>query len=106
MNDTRVASIAFAAYFASSALAQSMTWMGAPVRVKGAYSSRSRSAARSSSTPITTRSGRMKSSIAAPCLRNSGLLAMLKGCVVPRSIVSRTRRAVPTGTVLLVTMTL
>ena len=37
MNDTRVASMAFAAYLLSSALAQSMTTTGAPVRVNGAY---------------------------------------------------------------------
>ena len=35
MNDTRVASIAFAAYLLSSALAQSMISIGAPVRVNG-----------------------------------------------------------------------
>ena len=36
MNEMRVASIALAAYFVSSALAQSITMIGAPVRVKGA----------------------------------------------------------------------
>ena len=35
MNEMRVASSALAAYFASSALAQSMTMIGAPVRVNG-----------------------------------------------------------------------
>ena len=35
MNDTRAASIALAAYLLSSALAQSMIQIGAPVRVKG-----------------------------------------------------------------------
>ena len=59
-----------------------------------------------SSAPITTRSGFMKSSIAAPCFRNSGLLTTLNGWVVSRRITSRTRSAVPTGTVLLLTMTL
>jgi hypothetical protein len=55
---------------------------------------------------MTTRSGFMKSSMAAPCFRNSGLLTTLKGCVVSRRITSRTLAAVPTGTVLLLTMTL
>ena len=36
MNEMRVASIAFAAYLLSSALAQSIIMMGAPVRVNGA----------------------------------------------------------------------
>ena len=35
MNEIRAASMALAAYFASSALAQSITRMGAPVRVNG-----------------------------------------------------------------------
>ena len=106
MNEMRVASIAFAAYLQSSALAQSIIMIGAPVRVNGAYNSRIMSAARGSSAPITTRSGFMKSSIAAPCFRNSGLLTTLNGWVVSRRTISRTRCAVPTGTVLLLTMTL
>ena len=36
MNEMRVASIAFAAYLQSSALAQSIIMIGAPVRVNGA----------------------------------------------------------------------
>ena len=55
---------------------------------------------------MTTRSGFRKSSTAAPCFRNSGLLTTLNGCVVSRRITSRTFSAVPTGTVLLSTMTL
>ena len=47
----------------------------------------------------------MKSSIAAPCFRNSGLLTTLNGCVVSGAIASRTFFAVPTGTVLLSTTT-
>ena len=105
MNEIRVASIAFAAYLQSSALGQSINITGAPVRVKGAYSSFIMSAARGSSAPITTRSGFMKSSIAAPCFRNSGLLTTLNGCVVSRRMTSRTCAAVPTGTVLLFTIT-
>ena len=47
----------------------------------------------------------MKSSMAAPCFRNSGLLTTLNGCFVSAATVSRTRFAVPTGTVLLSTTT-
>ena len=47
----------------------------------------------------------MKSSIAAPCFRNSGLLTTLKGCEVSAAIAARTFGAVPTGTVLLSTTT-
>ncbi len=107
MNEMRVARMEFAAYLHSSALAVSIIMIGAPVRVNGAYSSRIISIARSSlgSVPTTTRSGFMKSSIAAPCLRNSGLLTTLNGWVVSAAIVAWTLRAVPTGTVLLSTTT-
>ena len=47
----------------------------------GAYSSRSRSPTSGRRTPTTTRSGLLKSSIAAPSLRNSGLLATSNGDV-------------------------
>ena len=40
MNEMREASIPLAAYFVSSALAQSITMIGAPVRVNGSYTSR------------------------------------------------------------------
>ena len=106
MNEILVARIAFEAYFDSSALGQSITMIGAPVRVNGWCSLTMISAARGSSAPITTRSGFMKSSTAAPCFRNSGLLTTLNGCVVSRRTTSRTFSAVPTGTVLLLTMTL
>ena len=105
MNEIFVARSAFDAYLASSALAQSITMIGAPVRVNGWCSATISSAPRGSSAPMTTRSGFMKSSTAAPCFRNSGLLTTLKGCVVSRRTISRTRSAVPTGTVLLLTMT-
>ncbi len=59
-----------------------------------------------SSLPITTRSGFMKSSTAAPCFRNSGLLTTLNGWRVSSETTWRTFAAVPTGTVLLSTMTL
>ena len=107
MNEMRVASIEFAAYLQSSALAVSMNMIGAPVRVNGAYSSRMLRSARVSpgSTPTTTRSGFMKSSTAAPCLRNSGLLTTLNGCDVSVAMAACTSFAVPTGTVLLSTTT-
>ena len=89
MNEMRVARIEFAAYLQSSALAVSVSMIGAPVRVNGAYSSRITRSARfvAGSTPTTTRSGFMKSSMAAPCFRNSGLLTTLNGCVVSAAIV-------------------
>ncbi len=57
----------------------------------------------SQSTPTTTRSGFMKSSIAAPSLRNSGLEQTETGTEVSAAMAARTRSAVPTGTVDLVT---
>ena len=47
----------------------------------------------------------MKSSTAAPSLRNSGFEQMCTGCSVSASMAARTRAAVPTGTVLLVITT-
>ncbi len=52
-----------------------------------------------SSVPITTRSGRRKSSTAAPSFRNSGFETIARGWVVRLVISLRTRAAVPTGTV-------
>ncbi len=95
MNEMRVASIAFAAYLQSSALAVSITMIGAPVRVNGRYNSRMRSAARESLAPITTRSGFRKSSTAAPCFRNSGLLTTLHSTRVSLRMVSCTSSDVP-----------
>ena len=67
---------------------------------------RSTSRARSLSVPITTRSGRMKSPIALPSRRNSGLLATSNSpSGRARRMISSIRRPVPTGTVLLVTTT-
>ncbi len=57
-------------------------------------------------TPTTTRSGRMKSSIAAPSRRNSGFEATSNSrSGFAARTVSATLRLVPTGTVDLVTMT-
>ena len=62
------------------------------------------------SVPTTTRSGFMKSSIAAPSLRNSGFETTSNSMFAPRalsvsSIRARTLSPVPTGTVDLVTTT-
>ena len=105
MNDTRVASIAFEAYLHSSALAQSMSLnrrAGARERrVQGLHQSRRALVLGPDHDAI----GRMKSSIAAPCFRNSGLLTTLNGWLVSSAITSRRPAAVPTGTVLFVTTT-
>ena len=112
----RVASIALAAYLVNSAERTSITRVRSWLRLKGAYNSRIDASARrplsSPDTPITMRSGRMKSSTAAPSFRNSGLLTTEK----PRSLRPRlsssswmaalTLSAVPTGTVDLSTTTL
>jgi len=62
--------------------------------------------ARSPSVPMTTRSGRMKSEIAAPSRRNSGFDAT-SNCADGATARMRrsTSRPVPTGTVDLVTTT-
>ena len=70
-----VASSALATYLVISALSGDMTRNGFSVRRNGLYSSCSTSPTSGRRTPTTTRSGFMKSSIAAPSLRNSGLLA-------------------------------
>ncbi len=107
MNEMRVASMALAAYFVTSAEAMSMKRTRLPPwRVNGEYSSPMTALASSSSTPITTRSGFMKSSIAAPSFRNSGLEHTANGVCVCDLTAARTFSAVPTGTVDLVTMTL
>ncbi len=65
------------------------------------------SSARGSRQPMTTRSGRMKSSIAEPSRRNSGLLTTAKGwSPARRATISSIIWPVPIGTVLLVTITL
>ena len=61
-----------------------MNRMGFPVRTNGAYSSAMTSRASSLSTPRTTRSGFMKSSIAAPSLRNSGWSRCGRATASPR----------------------
>ena len=105
MNEMRVASIAFAAYFVSSAERMSMKRTGCSARTNGAYRSAITARARSEATPTTTRSGRMKSSIAAPSFRNSGFDTTSNGCEVAPRTTSSTFSALPTGTVLLFTTT-
>ena len=106
MNEMRVASIAFAAYFVISADAMSMKITGFPVRTNGAYSSAITLRARSLSTPRTTRSGLRKSSTAAPSFRNSGFDTTWNGKRASCATAARTLSAVPTGTVLFVTTTI
>ena len=101
-----VARNALAAYLISSALSRPVTTMGVSIRLSGRYNSRSTCSARSVSTPMTTRSGRMKSDNAAPSRRNSGLEATSKSASGFSSMTMRlTLRAVPTGTVDLSTIT-
>ena len=76
------------------------------MRFNGLYNSRKTARARSFSTPNTTRSGLMKSVIAAPSRKNSGLEATSKSAAGFASAMMRfTFLAVPTGTVDLSTTT-
>ena len=101
-----IAKKALEAYFMSSALSRSVMTIGASIRFSGRYSSRSRVSAFSDSTPITTLSGRIKSLIAEPSRRNSGLEATSKSAAGLVLLIMRlTSRAVPTGTVDLSTIT-
>ena len=100
------ASMALLAYFTISALRTSMIRIGWPWRTNGSYSSRITLPASSLSTPHTTRSGLLKSVMASPSFRNSGLSAMWKGTLVRLLIRSRTLWLVPTGTVLFTTTVL
>ena len=79
MNDILVASSVLAAYLVSSAEAGSITSNRSSRRMKGEYSSRSISATAGLSVPIITLSGVVKSGIALPSFRNSGLLAQSNG---------------------------
>ena len=106
----RVASMELAAYFIISALGISVKITRKLFSIKGRYNWLITFFALSESTPITTRSGLMKSFMAAPSFRNSGLLATSKGISIPRlsnssRIATFTFSAVPTGTVDLVTNT-
>ncbi len=109
MNEILVASIALAAYLVNSAEAMSIENIFSRFRLNGAYSRRSCDSDCGSSTPMTMRSGAMKSLTAAPSLRNSGFEATrgvnpaLPASAIVSIIEARTFSAVPTGTVDLVT---
>ena len=105
INEILVARNEFAAYLVSSAEASSIKIIGLPWRTYGAYSSFINFLAGSEVVPITIRSGFMKSSTATPSRKNSGLETTSKGCFVKLDIVRLTSSAVPTGTVLLSTIT-
>src|SRR5512145_133326 len=102
MNEMRVASIELAAYLVSSAERTLITMTRSWLRWKGAYSRRSSEIARASSAPTMMRSGRMKSSTAAPSFRNSGFETTANGTLVSDFKSSRILSAVPIGTVDLV----
>ncbi|EJX01530.1 hypothetical protein EVA_10358 [gut metagenome] len=104
----RVASMELAAYFVISADGISIKITRKLFNKKGLYNLDISCLARSDSTPTTTRSGLMKSLIAFPSFRNSGLEATSNSNSTPlfcssSSMTALTLRAVPTGTVLLVT---
>ena len=90
----------------SSALSQLVTNIGASIKLIGRYNSLNTFSARVSSMPKTTRSGRIKSPMAAPSRKNSGLDATEKSASGLTSAINRdTWLAVPTGTVDLLTIT-
>ncbi|CCY82174.1 uncharacterized protein BN473_02407 [Prevotella sp. CAG:1185] len=106
----RVASIEFAAYFVISALGISINITRKLFSKNGLYNFVNIFFAFSLLTPTTTLSGLIKSLIALPSFKNSGLLATSNGTSTPRLassafIVSEILFDVPTGTVLLVTTT-
>ena len=80
----RVASMLFAAYLVISAEVTSMKITRKLFSRKGRYSRLISSFARSLSTPTTTRSGLMKSLMALPSFRNSGLEATSNSTSAPR----------------------
>ena len=99
-----VAKNVLAAYLMSSLVSISVNTIGVSLKKSGRYNSRITSFARSLFTPITTLSGRMKSFIAAPSLKNSGF-ELTSNSASGRSslMVASTCLPVPTGTVDLVT---
>ena len=106
MNVTFIARKELAAYLVSSAVSSAVNRIGASIKYSGRYSRRSTSRAFSLCVPITMRSGRMKSPMALPSRRNSGLDATSNSPSGRTSrMISSKRRPVPTGTVLLVTIT-
>ena len=106
MKVTLVARKLLVAYLISSAVSSEVNTIGVWLRFSGRYRRSSTWRACSVSTPTTTRSGRMKSSIAEPSRRNSGFEATSiarSGRSLANSACSL--RPVPTGTVDLVTTT-
>ena len=107
-----VARNALLAYLISSAVATFVITNGTSIRFSGLYRSFRIAIASASSAPITTRSGRRKSSTALPSRRNSGFDAteqrtsLWPAAAAASVMIRRTRSAVFTGTVLLVTTTL
>ena len=88
-----------------------MTIMRSRLCVKGSYRARMSSAARALSVPTITRSGFMKSAMAAPSFKNSGFDTVSYSTLARRAAsdsatATRTLSAVPTGTVDLVITTL
>ena len=81
-----VASMALAAYLVSSAERTSITIMRSRLRVKGSYKERISSAARELVVPTTTRSGFMKSEMAAPSFKNSGFDTISNSREPPRAV--------------------
>src|SRR5471030_620296 len=115
MKEMRVASMALAAYLVNSAERTSIQNVRSWLRLKGVYSFFIRSWAfwpsGVLSQPMTMRSGRMKSSTAAPSFMNTGTATTENLEASARAASSSctaalTRSAVPTGTVDLSTMTL
>jgi len=107
----RVANIELAAYLVISAEGISIKMTRKLFSKNGLYSLDIIFLARSDSTPTTTRSGLIKSLMAFPSFKNSGLEATSNSIVTPLWsnsfwITLRTFCAVPTGTVLLVTTNL
>ena len=100
-----VASRALATYLVISALSGDMTRNGLlGAQERGVQLAQHVGRPRAARTPTTTRSGFMKSSIAAPSLRNSGLLAtshVAAGQLLAAG--AQISALVPTGTVLLMT---
>ena len=94
-----------AAYLVSSADFSSIKTNGFPCRTKGAYNASITFRASDDVVPITTRSGFMKSSTATPSLKNSGFDTTSNTTFALAEIFALTLSAVPTGTVLLSTIT-
>ncbi|MCY1558241.1 hypothetical protein D9M68_951590 [compost metagenome] len=95
----------FAAYLVISAERSSIKMMGLPCLTSGAYSLSIMVFARSELVPTTTLSGFIKSSTATPSRKNSGLDTTSNAVFALAAILACTFSAVPTGTVLLSTIT-